>query len=552
MGHLPAEIMAIIISYFAAEGSSRDIIGDNNGNNSDRLALAPYATVSRAWQQRVEATTFAHIKLTPARLASPLAAQALTPDRVRRFVRSINIDVLLPPYDEQARGPREDEAERANNDGVFTDVVRRLFALLAPATASQPPAAMAGGHGGQQQQQRVGVDADYRPKIHLFMTTRCVSDAEDLEARIFKLGLSREALDILEGRYESSYLDLKPAAGKSVQDEAEALPELHCIKKFRVHGTPIFTRLNFTQRNFAPRALCLMASRMPGLESIDWILHDNEKRDIALRKRLRADFAYALQTLPSSLRDFDLWYSRSIPLDHSFQTPSILDETDSDNNNNNDKLSLALHKLSQRLVTFGLVADVGPEVFWPLEHTQDDSDGPLWPRMRCYSITPGSIAPSGKWLYQRSDSNDEWDVDSSSEPDALVAPGDETEDSFRNKLDPDAAHALLLALARAVRRMPALWTMRFVLEPPMWDEGIGKLEVEYMVEGGAFGRGGRGDDGGVAELVVGCHPVFHPDEEVVQIWREAAEEHAGVKSGLMVVVRDPRENEMTVPGVRRV
>ena len=217
MGHLPAEIIAIIISYLVAEGRSHDS-GDNS-DNSDSLTLAPYATVSRAWQQRVEATTFVHITLTPARLASPLAAQALTPDCVRRLVRSIHIDLLLPPYEEQARGRREDEADRAMNGGVFTDVVKRLFGLLAAATA--------GGQGGQQQQQRAGVDV-YRPKIRLSMKARCVSDTEGLEARDYRWSVSRSThTDIFEARYESSYLDLRPTARMSVQDEAEALPELH-------------------------------------------------------------------------------------------------------------------------------------------------------------------------------------------------------------------------------------------------------------------------------------------------------------------------------------
>jgi hypothetical protein len=69
-----------------------------------------------------------------------------------------------------------------------------------------------------------------------------------------------------------------------------------------------------------------------------------------------------------------------------------------------------------------------------------------------------------------------------------------------------------------------------------------RLNVKYMVEGGASrrgGGGGDGDEGGVAELTVHCSPVFHPDEEVLQIWREAAEQHAGDKSGIVVVVRDP-------------
>ena len=171
------------------------------------------------------------------------------------------------------------------------------------------------------------------------------------------------------------------------------------------------------------------------------------------------------------------------------------------------------------------MADVGSEVLWPLEPTQDDD--PLWPRMRDYSIYHSVIAPSGQWRFQRSDSasDDGWSV-ASSETGPGVAPGDEKEDPFRSKLDPDAAHALLLAAARAVRRMPALRMMRFVLNRP---PGADELEVEYRVDG----SGG----GGTAELVFEGHPVFHPDEEVVRIWREAAEEHAG--TGLAVVVRDP-------------
>jgi len=179
IGHLPPEIVANIISYLTVKGSS-DATGDS-GERNQKLALAPYATVSRAWQRSIEATTFAHIALTPARLASPLAAQALTPDRVRRFVRSINVHVALPPYDVEARARREDEADRAKNDAVFPDVVRRLFGLLAPA-AAESPATMAGGQDGQQLPVRV--DANYRPNIKLSMFASCVSDKEDIDRRI--------------------------------------------------------------------------------------------------------------------------------------------------------------------------------------------------------------------------------------------------------------------------------------------------------------------------------------------------------------------------------
>ena len=508
MGRLPNEIMANIISCLAAEGSSDDY-GEYIGDDNARVALAPYATVSRGWQQRVEATTFAHITLTPVRLASPLAAQALTPDRVRRFVRTILVDVLLPPYDVQARAQCEDEADRAINDGIFTDVVRRLFALLA------------GGQAGQQH--RAGVAAGYRSKIRRSLRARCVSDKEDLDKRLLRW----PPADIFERRYDSSYLDLRPAAGKSVQDEVEALPELHCIQDFNTRAPSHYGHLYFASRHFAPRILCLMASRMPRLVSIDWGLYDNEKRDAALRKGLRTDFAEALRALPSSLQRFGLVYHRCAPLDHSFQPPSILD------GDHSDKLSLALHKLSQRLVTFNLIADVGPEVFWPLERTQDDD--PFWPRMRRYHVNTGPIAPSGQWLFHRSDSDSDSDdasnVDSFG-PEESVAPGDEKEDPFRSKLDRDAANALLLAAARAVRRMPALLDMSFYLDPPVSSE---RLEVEYMVEGGTVRRGGRGT---TAQLVVETRPVFHPDEEVLRIWREAAEEYVDAESGLVVEVRD--------------
>jgi hypothetical protein len=332
MIRLPNEIVANIISHLAAE--CRNHNGDDNDSDSSPAALAPYATVSRGWQQRIEAATFAHIRLTPARLASPLAAQALTPARVRRFVRSVHVDVLLPPYGEEARARREDEAERAVNDGVFTEVVRRVFELLAAARADSdvqgalPGSDQGGGDdggrqtndGGQEQHQRAGADAGYRPSILLSMMARSLSDEEDLDARLHRRNFGAvPPNDLFEARYESSYLDLRPAAGRSVQDEADALPELHCIKEFQVKHIPGVLWL----RSFAPRALCVMASKMPGLESVDWELSDNEKRDVTLRKRLRADFAHAIQALPSSLRHFYLLYHRRPPLDRT-SSPSCL------------------------------------------------------------------------------------------------------------------------------------------------------------------------------------------------------------------------------------
>jgi hypothetical protein len=289
MDRLPVEITTNIIRHFIANvrGNSESDMG-NQG--SPAPSLASHATVSRVWQHCIEAVTFANITLTRERLASPLVAQALTPERVCRFVRSVHVDVLLPEYDETARREIEDDNDKAANNTVFTDVVRKVFALLSPASGMCTDAINSGrdggdggGRGSLQQPAGVGVaTTDYRPKIHLSMEALCLSDTKQLEARY-----------LTSIRYEGSYLDLRLAAGESVQDVANNLPELHCISKFCVWDYanklhPASSPCRGCHRHFAPRALCLLASKMSGLQKVHWVLCDNERRDVGLRKRLRA------------------------------------------------------------------------------------------------------------------------------------------------------------------------------------------------------------------------------------------------------------------------
>ncbi|KAK4034681.1 hypothetical protein C8A01DRAFT_18560 [Parachaetomium inaequale] len=530
MDRLPEEIVDNIISHLAA--GSRDGIHENNWVDSDGswidndpawAALAPYATVSRRWQEPVEARTFARIILTPERLASPLAAQALTPDRVRRFVRSVQVHVVLPTYDEEARGRREDDADRAANDAAFTEVVRNVFALLSSVDTATD---------------------GYRPKIRLSMAARCVSDTKDWEARKWEYNVGHEPNDIFEARYKSSYLDLE----RSIQDGTDALPELRCISEFQVRSiagpAPHY-------RHFAPRVVCLMASKMSCLETVDWDLKDDmdhDRRDVERRKKLRADFADSLQTLPSTLRWFRLGYWCHEPTDQYFECPSILEDVA--NQSNSDKLSVALHKLSQQLAYFDLIAEVGPEVLWPSGSTdrnkgkhqgqqkeEDDEDGafspPLWPSMLRCSVCPGAIAPSGKWLFRRravaSDSDH-----SDNGTDGTDSDRGEREHYFRDEPDPEHVSPLFMAAARAAGRMPALLSLDFRLNSPM---NMGGVAVTYTVP-----RGGRptfeGTPPGMAELFVESEPPFQQGEEVMQAWREAARGHTGTESGLAVVIKE--------------
>lgn len=232
--------------------------------------------------------------------------------------------------------------------------------------------------------------------------------------------------------------------------------------------------------------------------------------------------------LPSSLQSFYLLYDRQPPMNHSYQPPSVLDETDQQG----DKLSVALRKLSQRLSSFTLLADVGPEIFWPPEtERREDAGQPAWPNMVKYSITPGPIDPSGEWRYVRptDDSetdDDEGSMDSMQAYEASIAPpGDDWEDPFREELDGDAAGQLLLSASRAATCMPKLFSMSLTMNPPARGD---ELSVFYT----ARKRGGVG----VAELFVEAHPVYHPDEEVLRLWSEAARANVGAE--LEVVIKD--------------
>lgn len=218
-------------------------------------------------------------------------------------------------------------------------------------------------------------------------------------------------------------------------------------------------------------------------------------------------------------------------MNHSYQPPNILDETDQ----HGDKLSVALRKLSQRLRTFQLVADVGQEVLWPPEREgREDNDQPWWPSMRQYSIGLGPIAPSGEWRFQRptdasdNEYDDEGSIDSMQAYEAsIAAPGDDREDPFREELDRDAAGQLLLAAARAATCMPRLFSMSFTLLRAV---GGNALSVFYTkrTSGGAA----------VLELCFESDSVYHPDEEALRLWREAARVNVGME--LEVVIEDAK------------
>lgn len=257
MARLPEEIIGNIVSHLTQQQT--DGTDDVGSGGSHSRSLIKYATISRSWQSPVEAKTFAQIRLTPARVASPLAAQALSPSRVHRFVRSIKVVVVLPSYSVDARTRREDDDEKLANNKAFTNFVQKVFSLLSTPVPETE----------QLLDQGVSL-TDYRPKIKLSIKAVCVSDGEDWKDRQYRYRIGTHGQDIFQARYESSYLDFNPEPGNTAWDEGQALPELPFILELEVHASSCeANRMSPGDRLFAPRALCLIASRMSSLQSIN-------------------------------------------------------------------------------------------------------------------------------------------------------------------------------------------------------------------------------------------------------------------------------------------
>ncbi len=161
--------------------------------------------------------------------------------------------------------------------------------------------------------------------------------------------------------------------------------------------------------------------------------------------------------------------------------------------------------------------------------------------MNDYCVIPGDIALSGQWRLLPPDTDPdhtwEWQDIGSDASDDSAPLGDDWENPFRSRVDQGAANALLLALARGARRMPVLTDAEFLLGRAPGDGHRAGLQVLYAAKAGAAGGGS-----GTAELVIHGEPLaFHPDEEVLQAWREAAEVHMGTESELAVVIEEPEE-----------
>lgn len=430
---LPPEISRRIISLLGAPYSWSD-------QRQERVAanrLASYATVSRAWQAEVEQQTFRRLYLKPDRVSHALAQESLlSPDRVG-YMRSIHLDVLLASYDDAARQRVESDEDKRRNNETFSITVRRMLRLLGRLYGS-PRQSLSG------EQRDAG-------QLTLFLTARSPSDPRPGNDFVHRRQRTRKGLDkdLLELRYQSSYLKLLP----DPDDDKGGTVVQHVnlpFTTFIVHGMP-------PKRFFSPAACCHLASRMPHLKQIKWQLWDNEKKDIALRRRMRDGLARAIPGLPPSIEGVELRLHYSVADDYS--TPKAVSDESFDN------LSAALGRWSRSLrELYVQVSCLSHDFFVAAAEGDPMASEPA--KLRSLTVELSTALPSGAWLLTANPDEDNDDsedsppttpsFDNPSDDPIVPAPEDRQNRKFRQSPAEDLIKPLIVNIAGAAGSLPEL------------------------------------------------------------------------------------------------
>ncbi|KAH6994450.1 hypothetical protein EDB82DRAFT_501801 [Fusarium venenatum] len=129
----------------------------------------------------------------------------------------------------------------------------------------------------------------------------------------------------------------------------------------------------------APEAAYIVASKMPHLRKVEMHLSDMETRNPALRIKLREGFSQSLSLVPHTMVDFEVYYARLIPRDHSYVSASIIPS-----NEQHDPLSQALFNISQRedFIRFSAKGSFDLKMMGMSETVLSAS----WPKLENYEI----------------------------------------------------------------------------------------------------------------------------------------------------------------------
>ncbi|KAI9162827.1 hypothetical protein HJFPF1_04420 [Paramyrothecium foliicola] len=405
MEKLPPELLRDVLSYLQAP-------------------LASYATVNRAFQTLIEVRTFANIKTKSTNDDVRQFEAIFTQDNRRRAVKSLEFAVELPKIRDERLMRLQNKRESAENNRAYTTAVKALFERLSAWDDSS--------------------DHDALTSSFLTITSASPSDSQQPS----ELGYhERHAWEI---RNHTKYIDLE-----GVQE----LPSIRRISSFTVEG-----------RYIHPNAMATMVAAMPNLKIFIWWFYTAPRRMHALWASLRDAMACLVSVIAnlSLLEDLILYCEDSDPLNHDWKPPSLVDCAGV------DRLSVAFHKLSQlprlRKLSLAGMYTISPDVF-------DLSAVNGWPSLERFEIDISMIAPNGTWYFTGVRSvaqvSEEDHSDSDLEDADALFLSDESSERFprstwekldgqspcflfRHHPDPATFDPLIIAMVRAVSKMPLL------------------------------------------------------------------------------------------------
>lgn len=210
--------------------------------------LAPYASVSGLWQWIIEKSTFSDLRLRSDNL--PELKHILSSPRQRSCLRRLHFQAVLPGYDIPARKLMENNEDRKRNNHAFTNIICALFEFLAlwedQASISLCLESWSTGDRGRS--------GDHQKRRR----TARVTPREDL----------------LEWRYEWSYLELVELDGKEI-------PSVKTISDLKIQGG------NGMERKLAPAAVSAIVAQLPHAQRVEASLFDNQKDDPSFRESMR-------------------------------------------------------------------------------------------------------------------------------------------------------------------------------------------------------------------------------------------------------------------------
>ncbi|KAF3391574.1 hypothetical protein F1880_007488 [Penicillium rolfsii] len=457
---LPPEITSRIVSLLENKLTHIDTT----------LGLAQYASVNRDWQPIVEERSWEKLRINTGTPLNLEQFERFTKDpRRQSYIRDIELTVELEPYDEAARAHFETESEEERNNQIFSDAIRSVLQIVAKWRSSQGTS--------------------------LSVKAQSPSDlvASPNRLRRIKAARAERTADILNRRFERNYLRLD-------EFESQVAP-VSIVHTLKIEA--------FADRRQIEATSCArLASKFPNLHTLKLLLNDTCKRDKALRKRNRDEFAAHIHLFPPSIKTFDFHFNHEPPRDHNFFPDDITDQ-------GADALSSQLHKFSQQLETFSVYGmNFGNELFWPPE---SNDNHPSWPYLKSIDIEYIPSTPSGKWLFNDRSDRDEDDRYESTDSDphdefpeyVRTAVEDRSCKPFREVSVPGLFNELYMAVGQAALCMPKSEDLRMETES-------GRVHHRFR-----YSRKGN------ACAIWSDRLRFQPEERVLNLWKQVAFEHTG-------------------------